>query len=88
VAGGAKPCGGGAGSGAGSGSGDYQAPPWDWALDGAEERRLRALPGVAELETLRLPRGRGAVHGALLPLAGAVPGVRRLLLSVLRARLR
>jgi O-methyltransferase involved in polyketide biosynthesis len=78
-----------AGAGAGRpGAGNYQAPPWDWALDGAEERRLRALPGVADLATLRLPRGRGAVHGALLPLAGAVPGVRRLLLSVLRARFR
>jgi hypothetical protein len=33
-----------------------------------------------------LPRGRGLVHGALLPAAVRVPALRRHLLSVLSAR--
>jgi hypothetical protein len=61
-------------------------PPWHWSLDRDEERRLRALPGVAELRPLRLPRGRGAVHGYVLPLATMLPPVRRLLLTVLLVR--
>jgi hypothetical protein len=49
-------------------------------------QRLRALPHVTELRALRLPRGRGLVHGALLPAAARVPALRRHLLSVLSAR--
>ena len=64
----------------------YEPPPWSWGFDGDEEKRLRALPNVAELRTLRLPRGRGVVHGALLPAAARVAGLRRLMLSVLAAR--
>jgi O-methyltransferase involved in polyketide biosynthesis len=66
-------------------TGGYEAPPWLWGLDRAERRRLAALPGIACLRQLTLPRGRGVAHGALLPLAGRLPGVRALLLSVLRA---
>jgi len=51
----------------------YEPPPWHWGFDGEEEKRLRALPNVAELRALRLPRGRGVVHGALLPAAARVP---------------
>jgi len=69
-------------------SGDYKPPPWLWSLDGGEERRLRALPGVAKLRPLHLPRGRGAVHGYVLPLATMLPPLRRLLLTVLLARFR
>jgi hypothetical protein len=64
----------------------YRPPPWSWWLDGEEEWRLRRLPHVAELRTLRLPRGRGLVHGWLLPLASATPVLRRQMLSVLAAR--
>jgi hypothetical protein len=64
----------------------YAPPAWSWGLDRGEERRLRALPHVASLAALRLPRGRGAVHGWVLPLAARVPAVRRRLLSVLVAR--
>ena len=64
----------------------YEPPPWHWGFDGEEEKRLRALPNVAELRALRLPRGRGVVHGALLPAAARVPGLRRVMLSVLAAR--
>jgi O-methyltransferase involved in polyketide biosynthesis len=63
----------------------FQRPPWQWGMDAAEERALGAL--VAELRALRLPRGRGAVQGALLPLAARVPALRRLMLSVYAARL-
>lgn len=65
----------------------YQPPPWLWGLDLAEERRLAALPGVARLRRLRLPRGRGLAHGLALPLVGAVPVVNTMVLSVLRAEL-
>lgn len=65
----------------------YQPPPWLWGMDRDEERRLLALPGFAELRRLRPPRGRGPVHGFLLPLAASVPGVRDALLSFVRARL-
>ena len=64
----------------------YEPPPWSWGLDRDEERRLRALPHVADLRALRLPRGRGLLHGALLPAAARIAVLRRLLLSVLGAR--
>ena len=64
----------------------YAPPAWSWGLDADEERRLRALPHVAGLEPLRLPRGRGVVHGLALPLATRFPAVRRRLLSVTLAR--
>jgi len=41
---------------------------------------------VAELRALRLPRGRGLVHGAVLPAAARIPALHRLMLSVLSAR--
>jgi O-methyltransferase involved in polyketide biosynthesis len=66
--------------------GDYRAPPWHWAVDAAEERRLAALPGVAELRALRLPRGRGPLHGAVLPLAARIAPLRRAWLTVFRMR--
>jgi O-methyltransferase involved in polyketide biosynthesis len=64
----------------------YQPPRWEWGMDAAEERALRALPGIAELRALRLPRGRGVVHGTLLPLAARIPPVRRAMLTVFAAR--
>jgi O-methyltransferase involved in polyketide biosynthesis len=64
----------------------YQAPPWHWGMDAAEERRVAALPGVADLRALRLPRGRGALHGYALPLAARIPQLRRVWLTVFRAR--
>jgi O-methyltransferase involved in polyketide biosynthesis len=67
--------------------GGYRPPPWQWGMDPGEEGRLRALPAVSELRRLRLPRGRGVVHGLVLPLAAALPPARRLMLSVYRARL-
>jgi O-methyltransferase involved in polyketide biosynthesis len=64
----------------------YVAPPMPWALDRAELEQLRALPGVAELTELRLPRGRGALFGVVLPLASLVPALRRLGLVVVSMR--
>jgi O-methyltransferase involved in polyketide biosynthesis len=64
----------------------YEPPAWTWALDRDEERRLRRLPHVTALGTLRLPRGRGVVHGWLLPLAARAPWLRRLLPTVLVAQ--
>jgi O-methyltransferase involved in polyketide biosynthesis len=70
-----------------SGTG-YEPPPWLWGIDGGEERRLAALPNVAELRPLRLPRGRGAVHGVLLPTLARVPALRRAMLTVYGMRFR
>ena len=67
-------------------AGSYQAPPWRWGLDAAEEARLAGTPGVAALRALPLPRGRGLLHGWVLPLASRVPALRRSMLSVLVAR--
>ena len=64
----------------------YAPPAWSWGVDADEEGRLRALPHVAGLEPLRFPRGRGLVHGGVLPLATRIPAVRRRLLSVALAR--
>ena len=64
----------------------YRPPPWRWALDAAEERRLRER--LAGLRAVPPPHGRGVVHGVLLPLVARVPPLRRLTLSVLRGRLR
>jgi O-methyltransferase involved in polyketide biosynthesis len=63
----------------------FQRPPWEWGMDAARERALGTL--VAELRALRPPRGRGPVHGFALPLAGRLPALRRLMLSVYAARL-
>jgi O-methyltransferase involved in polyketide biosynthesis len=66
-------------------SGGYAPPPWNWALDDAEARRLVALsPRIAELHALPFPRGRGLVSGFLLPLLGRPESMRRRFLSVNR----
>jgi O-methyltransferase involved in polyketide biosynthesis len=64
----------------------YQPPPWLWGMDPSEERALAALAGVAELRALRVPHGRGVVHGLALPLLARVDAARRLMLSVFSAR--
>jgi hypothetical protein len=43
---------------------------------------------VDELRALRLPRGRGALHGLVLPLLSRAPAVRRRLLTVYVMRFR
>jgi O-methyltransferase involved in polyketide biosynthesis len=65
----------------------YRPPRWTWAIDRDERRRIAAIPGVSDLRTLRLPRGRGIAFGYLVPLAQALPPLRNGLLSILRARL-
>ena len=68
--------------------GGYRPPPWTWTIDRAERRRIATLPGVADLRTVPLPRGRGVVHGFLLPLATRLPVVRTALLTVWSATFR
>jgi O-methyltransferase involved in polyketide biosynthesis len=70
-----------------AGAEGYRPPRWTWAIDGDERRRIRAIPNIADLETLRLPRGRGVAFRYLVPLAQALPPLRNGLLSILRARL-
>jgi len=64
----------------------YRPPRWTWAIDRHERRAIAALPGLTDLETLRLPRGRGPAFRFLVPLVQAVPPLRNGLLSILRAR--
>jgi O-methyltransferase involved in polyketide biosynthesis len=54
----------------------YTTPPMPWALDKGELARLRAVPNVAAVTELRRPRGRGVVHGLLMPALSRVPGLR------------
>jgi O-methyltransferase involved in polyketide biosynthesis len=65
--------------------GGYDPPPWQWALDDAEARRLKGLsPRITEARALPFPRGRGPVFGFLLPLLRRVEATRRRFLSVNR----
>ena len=66
----------------------YRPPSWSWSMDAREERVIAAIPGVAGLRHVPLPRGRGRLHGSALPAVARVPPLRRLLLSVYEARLR
>jgi len=69
------------------GTGGYRPPRWTWAIDRDERRLIGAIPNIADLETLRLPRGRGVAFRYLVPLAQSLPPLRNGLLSILRARL-
>ncbi len=51
----------------------YQVPPMPWALDAAEQRRLRSHSNIVELRELRPPRGRGVFNGTLMPLVTRLP---------------
>jgi O-methyltransferase involved in polyketide biosynthesis len=65
----------------------YRPPPWPWGIDAVQERRLAELHrNVAELRALRLPRGRGALHGFVVPLLSRVPALRRAILTVYAMR--
>ena len=68
--------------------GGWQPPPWTWWIDADEKRALLESPHIAELRTLRLPRGRGALMGYVMPLLGSIPGVRGAFFSILLARFR
>jgi O-methyltransferase involved in polyketide biosynthesis len=71
------------------GASGYRPPPWTWAIDAAEERRLGRLhPNIAELRPLELPRGRGLFHGFVLPLLSRIAAVRRSVLMVYELRFR
>jgi O-methyltransferase involved in polyketide biosynthesis len=65
----------------------YRPPRWTWAMDRDERRFIRSIPNLADLETLRLPRGRGVAFRYLVPLAQSLSPMRRGLLSIMRARL-
>ena len=69
-------------------AGGYRPPPWTWTVDRAERQRIATLAGVGDLRTVPLPRGRGVVHGFLLPIATRLPAVRTALLTVWSATFR
>ena len=68
--------------------GSWQAPPWHWGINRRTANDLAtAHPHVTELRELRLPPGRGALLGSVVPRVSAVPSLRRRLpISVLLAR--
>jgi O-methyltransferase involved in polyketide biosynthesis len=55
----------------------YQAPPMPWGVDGTELDALAAIPGVATVTVLPMPRGRSALFGFLVPGFDAVPALRK-----------
>jgi hypothetical protein len=68
--------------------GGWHPPPWTWWIDADEKRALRESPHIADLRTLRLPRGRGVLLGYVMPLLGSFPGLRGAFLSIMLARFR
>ena len=62
--------------------GGYEPPPWLWGVDADEERGFAAIANVGAVRPLRIPRGRGVLHGSVLPLLGRLGPARRSLLSV------
>jgi O-methyltransferase involved in polyketide biosynthesis len=67
--------------------GGYRSPPMPWAMDADQQHLLHtASPDIAEVADLRLPRGRGVVFGAVLPLLARLPviGAKRLSVALLR----
>jgi hypothetical protein len=69
-------------------TGGWQPPPWKWWIDAGEKRALLENPHIADLRTLRPPRGRGALLGYVMPVAYSIPGVRGLFFSTVRVRFR
>jgi len=66
----------------------YRPPRWTWTVDRAERGRIQGISGVERVRAIPLGRGRGVVHGFLLPLATRVPVVEHALPSVLQATFR
>src|SRR3954471_5480839 len=69
-------------------TGGWQPPPWKWWIDAGEKRALLENSHIADLRTLRPPRGRGALLGYVMPVAYSIPGVRGRFFSTVRVRFR
>ena len=55
-------------------------------MDAHERRILGELPNVTELRKLRLPRGRGALFGYVVPSVARIPGLASGFFSIMRAQ--
>jgi O-methyltransferase involved in polyketide biosynthesis len=66
--------------------GEMSAPPMPWPMDGREASVLRALPGVRAVVRLHPPRGRGPLHGIVLPVLERTPLLDDVVLSMWSAR--
>ena len=64
----------------------WRPPPWTWWMDAHEQRILGELPNVTDLQKLRLPRGRGALLGYVVPGLARLPGLGSGLFSIMRAQ--
>lgn len=74
----------GAGAGENPGAG-YRAPRWLWGMDGKEYRKVAtASPRIAEVRSLRLPRGRGLY--AIAPVSHLIPLLRGMRMSIVSLR--
>ncbi|WP_188280719.1 class I SAM-dependent methyltransferase [Streptomyces sp. CBMA29] len=63
----------------------YRAPRWLWGMDGKEYRRVAtASPRIAEVRSLRLPRGRGPY--AIAPVSHLIPLLRGMRMSIVSLR--
>src|SRR5206468_7337663 len=63
--------------------GGYRSPPMPWAMDADQQHLVRtAHPGIVQVSDLRLPRGRGVLFGAVLPLLAHLPVIGGKRLSV------
>ncbi|WP_328914704.1 MULTISPECIES: class I SAM-dependent methyltransferase [unclassified Streptomyces] len=65
--------------------GGYRAPRWEWGMDTREYRKVAAVsPRIAEVRSLRLPRGRGPY--AVAPVSHLIPGLRSLRMTIIALR--
>ncbi|MFJ1582169.1 class I SAM-dependent methyltransferase [Streptomyces sp. NPDC088197] len=63
----------------------YRAPRWLWGMDGKEYRKVAtASPRIAEVRSLRLPRGRGPY--AIAPVSHLIPLLRGMRMSIVSLR--
>jgi O-methyltransferase involved in polyketide biosynthesis len=68
-----------------SSDGTYRAPRWEWGMNVTEYRKVAAAsPRIAEVRSLRFPRGRGLY--AIAPVSHLIPGLRSLRMSIIAVR--
>jgi hypothetical protein len=62
--------------------GGFEPPPWLWGAEPAEQQRLAMILNVSDVRVLRPHRGRGVLHGVVLPMLMRVSPLRRRMLLV------
>lgn len=63
----------------------YRAPHMPWGVDAGDHARFRRLhPNIANVRSVGVPRGPGALSSVLLPLGRRIPVIRRGMPSIVR----